>query len=1802
MPVKSFKNFESLKAVLSVICDTVNATQLEQLNTTVSLETLNDNLITIDSIITHLDNMQANPSEYEVFSPIELQTEYSKTKQIKTKLEDLIELLEQKLVDKSVKESEILAAIPPSIDSDLRHLFSKFLESQTATNLQLSNQLHQTQDSQTIISQLSSIVENLSNHSPSHASAPRLQSISIPIFSGDLCNWTTFKELYTSLIHNDPKLTKVQKMHYLMSSLSGQALEYVDNITISADNYDSTWESLLDRYGDSYSIVNAYIQRLLSIPSLSNESYQALSQMRATMNSVLRALKSFSLTGGDHWIVFILKDKLDTESKRLWARECKGKIPSYNDFNNFLLDRVRELETCSESSSKSKLPTTKLTPQAKTSLLVSASTSGACHCCQSSTHKLYQCDKFKQLSPPDRLALVRDNSLCRNCIVQTHLTKECPARGCYKCNSKHNSLLHEAFTSGPQSLNASARPQNSNLNAAIKQTLPVPQSHISIESASNPHSEKDVSNSNTKSSIDTVTLTSLSSHENPKIFLGTVIVKILDFNGEEHLCRAVVDNCSQSNLITTSLSQKLKLSKFPSKFEIGGVTDRRTTGNYKTQICIAPRTGGDFHEMCCKIVPKITGNLPNWIVNSKEIPIPAHLTLADPTWHVQQPIDLLIGAGVFARIEQDKSYHMGPNFPKLKASLFGWILMGEHKTPSPATTDDYSVCNITTLSSIDNTLRKFWEMETIPNQVPLSTEQQEVEDLYRSSTTRNKEGRFVVHLPFRSNVNRLADNKSNAISQFLRLERKLNQNPSLKNQYASNISEYLNLGFLEPVPAHELHHKSYYLPHHGVVKESSTSTKLRIVYNASSKSSSGLSLNDTLKVGPIVQPDLISTMLRFRVGKFAFSCDVSKMYPQFLLHEPHRDYQRIIWRFKSEDDLQHYRLKGVCFGVASSPFLATRSLNQLAIEESDKYPLAAQTILQSFYVDDCLASFSSFSEALTTQHELIEAMANAGLTLAKWNSNCSELIPDVKLSNQCPDSVSLPEIHTKALGMKWNIVTDSFTYDFTPLKPSQYTKRVCFSLIASLFDPLGLIGPVIIQGKLLLQALWKLNLEWDQALPPNIETEFHNFLSDLSTVKSISIPRWLSVFETPSTTELHLFTDSSNYAYGAVIYFVTQNSKGEKFSRLLVAKSRVAPIKALTIPRLELCGAVLGARLLHKILSIFSVSSYYCWTDSQIVLSQINATTEKFDTFVSHRISEIQERTMKSSWRHVPGDMNPADILSRGIKPQALGSLEQWWCGPHFLKQNQSDWPSQFVHMYVDLKDDTFCGITAENSSQSSSFLARCAENSSDFDEFTRLIAISRRFFTHSKEIHSHSGPITPAELLHAETIILKWEQRTQMGEIYRTVRENTLMSKKKFAHIRQLCPFLDEEGILRVGGRIHHSFEPYSTRHPILVPKGRLARLIAKSEHLRLQHAGPQLLLSSLRRRFWILSGRSISRDIVRNCVRCWRVNPNLLSQRMGDLPISRIDAPIPFKATGIDFAGPVLIRKGQRRSQTLTKTYICVFVCLTTRAVHCEVVSDLSTNAFLACFKRFVARRSAPSDVYSDNATNFVGASRELDRLLSHDNAQREIIDATSHLQIKWHFQPPRSPHCGGLWEAAIKAFKHHFRRVVANEKPNFEELSTITAQIESTLNSRPITELSDDPSDPQALTPGHFLVGRPLTDLPSPSHLHLADNRLDSWQRCQKMVESFAKMWKRDYLSALQKRSKWFASAPNLKKGDIVVVYEDNAPPLSWPLGRIIETHPGHDGRVRVVTIQTARGVYKRSIHKLSKLPEEGLPPSP
>ncbi|XP_018402190.1 PREDICTED: uncharacterized protein LOC108779300 [Cyphomyrmex costatus] len=319
-----------------------------------------------------------------------------------------------------------------------------------------------------------------------------------------------------------------------------------------------------------------------------------------------------------------------------------------------------------------------------------------------------------------------------------------------------------------------------------------------------------------------------------------------------------------------------------------------------------------------------------------------------------------------------------------------------------------------------------------------------------------------------------------------------------------------------------------------------------------------------------------------------------------------------------------------------------------------------------------------------------------------------------------------------------------------------------------------------------------------------------------------------------------------------------------------------------------------------------------------------------------------------------------------------------------------------------------------------------------------------------------------------------------------------------------------------------------------------------------------------------------------------------------MGDLPMQRVTLSKPFNSTGVDYCGPIYIREGSRRNSKRLKAFVAVFVCMATKAAHLEVVSNLTTDAFLNAFKRFIARRGKPANVFSDNGTIFTGANRELEELralCSQEEHQLKVINETAKERINWHFIPPRAPHFGGLWETTVKVFKRHFYKIVGETPLTFEEASTFTSQVEAILNSRPLTAMSLDPNDMSYISAGHFLIGDTLTSYPEPNLMQIQTNRLTRWQHLEQMRQHFWKRWSNDYLLQLQHRIKWCANhGPSIQIGQLVICREDGTPPLKWVLGRILEIFLGEDNIVRAATVKTATGSYKRPASKLAVLPIE------
>lgn len=414
--------------------------------------------------------------------------------------------------------------------------------------------------------------------------------------------------------------------------------------------------------------------------------------------------------------------------------------------------------------------------------------------------------------------------------------------------------------------------------------------------------------------------------------------------------------------------------------------------------------------------------------------------------------------------------------------------------------------------------------------------------------------------------------------------------------------------------------------------------------------------------------------------------------------------------------------------------------------------------------------------------------------------------------------------------------------------------------------------------------------------------------------------------------------------------------------------------------------------------------------------------------------------------------------------------------------------------------------------------------------------------------------------------------------------------SLKPKSHILSLSPFIDDIGVLRVGGRLKNAAIQYEKKHPALLDsKHNFTKILMTADHLRLGHAGPQLLLCSFREQFWPIGGRTLARSIVRKCIICKRFKAKTLNPYFGDLPTNRVTEFYPFQICGTDFAGPFMISSKKGRGNRVSKSYLCIFICFASKAVHLETVSDLSTAAFIACLKRFISRRGKPSNIYCDNAKNFVGARNELGRMLR--SSLRSVHDFTSNEGINFVFNPPYSPTFGGLWEAGVKSAKHHLKRIAGNSSLTFEELSTLFTQIEAILNSRPLTPLSPDPNDLSPLTPGHFLIGRPLTSLPAPSGE--IKNPKNRYTLIENLRQQFWTRWRQEYLAELQQRTKCRLHQQNLQIGDLVVFKEEGLPPLKWKMGRVQKVYPGSDGIVRVADFKTYRGTERRAVNKVCPL---------
>ncbi|XP_035918786.1 uncharacterized protein LOC118517032 [Anopheles stephensi] len=1088
--------------------------------------------------------------------------------------------------------------------------------------------------------------------------------------------------------------------------------------------------------------------------------------------------------------------------------------------------------------------------------------------------------------------------------------------------------------------------------------------------------------------------------------------------------------------------------------------------------------------------------------------------------------------------------------------------------------------------------------------------------------------RYVVSLPRNAKPEKvLGLSRDIADRRLLGVERRLKANPVMEKEYKRFMVEYEQLGHMvkltEPVDDSEPH---CYIPHHAVIKESSSSTKVRVVFDASCKTTSGYSLNDTLLIGPTVQDDLLTIILRFRKHSVALVADVEKMYRQILHYDKDRKLLRIRYRERSTEPIATYELQTVTYGTASAPFLATRTLQQIAHDNKQEYPKAVDPVLHDFYVDDLLTGAASVSEAIETRKQISSMLESAGFSLKKWASNIPAALDGVPSADLAIKSVLdwQEDQAVSTLGLVWEPSNDMFRFRVDlPTPAEELTRCLVLSYTARIFDPLGLLGPTVILAKMFLQRLWGLKhegktLDWNRPLPAEIQEEWRRFHSTLYVLRELRVPR-LVAHSNPERLQLHLFADASQGAYGACCYVRSDSTRGSTV-RLLAAKSKVVSLSNThSIARLELCAARLAVHLFQKVIRALNVSSstVICWTDSMTVMHWLKSSPRRWKPFVANRVAQIQEETRISCWRHVPGSDNPADDISRGLRPEELLQCERWWQGPRWLSYGQEEWPVEPVlakENETDIEERLAVSkivITSTTCDFSNILFARY----SSYGKLRRVVAYCLRILsnlraskstsinsvkrnTDMKTLLSSVPPLTAAELQDAELRLCQRAQHDSFAEEMDDLKRGKLVSGR--SRLKWLSPYLDPKGVLRVGGRLGNANIPESTKHPIvLAASHRLSTLLVENTHHQKMHAGPQFMLATIRQKFWLIGGRNLAKSVYHRCHTCFRNKPTLVKQAVADLPKSRVTPTRPFAVSGVDYCGPFLL-KSTVRNRSPTKAYIAIFVCFATRAVHIELVSDLTSTAFLSALRRFVARRGKVAELHSDNATTFKGAAHELHRIYRmlkiDEGDRRAIFDWCAENELVWKFIPPRAPHFGGLWEAAVKSAKRHLLKTIGVRSVTQENMLTLLAQVELCLNSRPLIPISDEPTDLEALTPGHFLIGSSMQHVPQVDLSKISPNRLKEYQLVQRQMQEIWARWYPEYLQQLQARAKHANNTPvKLEVNQLVIVKEDNTPPAVWPKGRITALHPGKDGVVRVVTLRVGTGKeIVRAVSRIALLP--------
>ncbi|XP_043501619.1 uncharacterized protein LOC122523813 [Polistes fuscatus] len=1068
---------------------------------------------------------------------------------------------------------------------------------------------------------------------PSFSELPKM---SLPKFSGNEEDWENFFDSFRSMVHEVPRLDDTAKLRYLKSCLVGEAAGWIKDVSTSTANYASTWEALKARYYNPMLLLFKKLQALLDLPRLKRESIAELRSLLDRMQCIVRSLKNagWPVENWDSILYFFLVTRLDVDTRKSWNAELismEGLItasgsesgrrgapgpcfmPTFAELVGFLEKRARVCAVQGENRGEKReapLPRSSLPRKVHHSRGPGITTKGLgssvqCPLCKG-PHRVFGCDRFRSMALPERIREVGRLALCANCFGQ-HSAKACSARGrCSACKGKHHTLIHTPSRVGMQKPVSRAVAGGSGING----TGAPP---VSLHAATSSGSVR-------------------------SILLATARVWVAGTKGKGTWARALLDQGSERRTYVP-LSGR-------------GAVD---AGTARSGVRVTIRSAVDTTfqvEVDALVLPKLTSLLPSVNYTSrvsgdlfKDIP------LADPEFVVSKRIDVILGADVYGQLLRPGIRRFSTSLLVAQDTALGWIISGPvdggaaRRAEATATTSSSLVLHCSAQEELNHILQRFWELEEVSDAPQrLKPEEEKREIIFQETHRWDWRGRYVVRLPLKQELPPVVEEtRRMALSSLVCLHRRFARDSRLAQAYRDFMRVYEELGHMSRVPRSEvLRREAWYLPHHAVVQQDESRWKLRV--DASRRTRDEHSLNSFLLTGPPLQSDLSLILLNWRRYRVAFTADIVKMFRQIRVEPEHQDYQRIIWSPDAASEPVEFRSNTVTYGTACAPYLAIRTLSQLVRDEGSRYPLVSRCLESETYVDDTFAGADYIPTAVRKRDERVKLLDSVGIQLDKWVANSIEVLPDS--ARPGVEKHIEGDQTVKTLEVRWVPEQDEFRFDAASVADlaAAHTKRSVLSNIARLFDPLGLLSTVTVVAKILMQNMWLLKCYWDSPLPSELREGWYQYCQGLVTLPSLFVGRWLGGTSN-SYYQIHGFSDASSRAYAAVVYLRIDKCDGRCQVSLLASKSKVAPVKTVSIPNLELCGAALLVKLIRHLTSLDFLQKrpIFAWSDSQIVLTWLRKHPCHCKTFVANRVSLIQTQLPSASWSHVPSKENPAD-------------------------------------------------------------------------------------------------------------------------------------------------------------------------------------------------------------------------------------------------------------------------------------------------------------------------------------------------------------------------------------------------------------------------------------------------------------------------------------------------------------------------------------------------------------------------------